>query len=313
MKEPFLINPMGVNPREKTVIPKKLFSLPGVGSFLKELSKSKPGSKKAFKLRSLLRRKGFKLSDKKTWGKSFVAKLKKKSKKSSDKKHQEFSTKKSKVESKRPEKKMKHKAKRKVHASTSEKVPNPFRHNPLLIAGLNPFKKKGGVKCMAKKKRHNPPKKSHKRKFRRNPAGGFLSGSVLSNPKSLITPIAVGVGAKIVTDRVPGFVGTTDPLTKSGVQVGIAVGGSLLVGRFLSKEAALMWLVVSMTTALSNLANHFVLDNVLGPVLGAYPPYSNVGRFLPRVVSEERLLPEPRSLSGSMSGDPVGYPFSNEV
>lgn len=325
MKEPFLINPM-----ERIKIPKGLFSRPGIGNLLKSLVKSKPTSKKAINLRSALRRKGFRLTDKKTWGKSFVAKPVKKSKK--QKKFLKRTTKLAKMSFGSPKKSSKRKTSQRKTKRKSSWVGKKLREletssprmyakgrgakvpNPLLIAGANPFKMKGGGICMAKKKKkHNPSKKHSGRKFRRNPTGGFLSGSVLSNPKALLTPVLVGIGAKVVTDRVPGFVGTTDPLTKGGVQFGIAVGGSLLVGRFVSKEAALMWLVVAMSTALSNLANHFLLDGVLGPVLNAYPNYSGMGRFLPKPITGDRMLPEPRNALGSLmeNGDPVGYPFSN--
>ena len=110
------------------------------------------------------------------------------------------------------------------------------------------------------------------RRYRRNPAAvASMGGISLSKPMSLVMPIAIGLAARIATQRAPVFLRMVAPLPRYGVQVAVAVGGGLLLNRFVGRTNAMVWTIVSGVTILESILNEFVFRTVTVSGVGAFP------------------------------------------
>lgn len=110
------------------------------------------------------------------------------------------------------------------------------------------------------------------RRYRRNPAAVATMGGIsLNRPMSLLMPIGIGLAARIATQRAPIFLGMVAPLPRYGVQVAVAVGGGILLNRFVGKTNAMVWTIVSGVTILESILNEFVFRAVAVSGIGAFP------------------------------------------
>lgn len=109
------------------------------------------------------------------------------------------------------------------------------------------------------------------RRYRRNPAAVATMGGIsLSKPFTLLMPIAVGLAARIATQRVPMFLRIVAPLPRYGVQAAVAVGGGILLNRFVGRTNAMVWTIVSGVTILESILNDYVFKTTVAGI-GAYP------------------------------------------
>lgn len=146
-------------------------------------------------------------------------------------------------------------------------------------------RRRGGVEMLDNAKRHGSPRHhDNRRRYRQNPAGvvALGDGISLSRPSTLVVPIAVGLAARIATNRLPAMVGFSSPLPKYGVQAGVAIGGGLLLNRFLGKNNAMVWTIVSGVTILENLLNDYVFGRAMAATTTSglsYEEPAGVGAF----------------------------------
>lgn len=195
---------------------------------------------------------------------------------------------------------------------------NPFLGEEVLVVGMNPKRKRKARKSSKKtavRRFSSNPRRAHKRvvrrrkhavvrykgnpvrRHRRNPVakmaalggGGEIS---LSKPQTLLIPIAIGVAARMATQKVPAMVGMTTGYMKYGVQAGVAIGGGMLLKNFVGQRNAMVWTIVSGVTIVEELLNQFVFNQAAAVAgfgafvdesqLGAYPSdvdYSNDGPY----------------------------------
>ncbi len=106
------------------------------------------------------------------------------------------------------------------------------RHNPLgEFMALNPRRSRRRV-------RRNDPARHRRRHSRRNPASTGLAISA-RRPMSLLMPAAVGAGGYFAADYIPIAIGmSATPMTRIGIKAAIAVGGGMLLSRFLGARNA---------------------------------------------------------------------------
>jgi len=211
------------------------------------------------------------------------------------------------------------KPKRKANKGrVGNRAPSRARRNPvgeeILIVGGNPvniskkpvsISKKREIKASGTRTKTmtNNPKKGKaakgpqdrksgsvggKRPYcRRNPepSGGGIS---LSRPKTLIMPLAIGIGAKMVAEKAPGMLKLTGN-SALAVQAGIALGGGLLLKKTLGNVGASVWFAVAGAIAVTGL-----LDKVLGTTLSGF---GDDIVYLPAEPDyQENYLPEDSSL-----------------
>ncbi len=103
-----------------------------------------------------------------------------------------------------------------------------------------------------------------KRQYRRNPEEGRAFPNV-KKPQTLIIPLLVGVGANVATNKVPAMLNLTGN-TKLLAQAGVAVGGGILLKKFLGPIGALVWITVAGSQVIINM-----LQNNLGLNLSDIP------------------------------------------
>lgn len=86
-------------------------------------------------------------------------------------------------------------------------------------------------------RRHNVVR-HRRRHYRRNPASTGLAISA-RRPMSLLMPAAIGAGGYFAADYIPIAIGqSASPITRLGIKVGIAIGGGMLLSRFLGAKNA---------------------------------------------------------------------------
>ena len=163
-----------------------------------------------------------------------------------------------------PPKKIRRKKSRKKKRflrSLGLKFRNPIGEEVMLV-GANPRRRR--ARGRKKKYRRNKViatnrrrvyRRRNRRRYRRNPA---LSGAInITKPQTLLMPIAVGIGAKLAVERVPGMIRILSPLPKLGVQAAIAIGGGILLKKPLGATNAAIWTVVASVFALSSFLNTY--------------------------------------------------------
>jgi len=203
------------------------------------------------------------------------------------------------------------KSKKKVNKGRGgNKAPSRARRNPvgeeILIVGGNPVSiKKQKTKSSGTRTRtmtNDPGKRKAARKpgnrkrgaankkrcyLRRNPesSGGGIS---LSRPKTLIMPLAIGIGAKMVTEKAPGMLNLTGNAAHA-VQAGIALGGGLLLKKSLGNVGAAVWFAVAGSIAVMGL-----LNQVLGTSLSGFD--DNITYLPVELAPQQNYLPADASL-----------------
>ena len=129
----------------------------------------------------------------------------------------------------------------------------------------------------------NPRRRKHNvRHRRRNPFGlggggmvGKFTGTVMDVRHW--APLAITGGLSAITGAiVPGMLGVYNPWAKYGVQIGVAVGGGMVVERVAGKEHGQAWMIVGMAMVGYSLLKEFVIQPYLPQFavgLGGYEDY----------------------------------------
>ncbi len=200
------------------------------------------------------------------------------------------------------------KTKSSPRVKAKKKIAARARHNPLgeeiLILGGNPMKVKA-KKVVARKRNSpqmNPPQKKRKsyrkkRNYRRNPGNAMIvsgrkkryrrnpeamSMPDITKPPTLIMPLLLGIGAKIVTDKVPTML-NLNGTSAIAAQLGVAVAGGILLKKVVGPFGAAIWVVVAGTTALAPLLQ----SKLAGVLSGDDIPYDPEMTY----VQEPDMLP----------------------
>ncbi|MBT9168125.1 MAG: hypothetical protein DDT19_01470 [Syntrophomonadaceae bacterium] len=143
---------------------------------------------------------------------------------------------------------------------------NPFGEE-VMIVGANPRRK------ARKRIKVNPVRKHslltmgkevvrHRR--RRNPVVSLGDSININKPMTLLYPVAVGVAARMATERIPRMLRITAPITRIGIQLAVGIGGGMLLNRFIGNTNAAVWAIVSGATILTDVVNRFVFRTALG-------------------------------------------------
>jgi hypothetical protein len=131
-------------------------------------------------------------------------------------------------------------------------------------------------------------------------------------------PLAVTGGLSAITGAVvPGMLGVYNPYAKYGVQIGVAVGGGMLVERVAGKEHGQAWMIVGMAMVGYQLLKEYVLMPYFPQFavgLGTYEDYypgSNINDVSQRIdafPSSMSAFPSAMSAYPGV-GDAGAYPY----
>lgn len=188
------------------------------------------------------------------------------------------------------------------------------RHNPVVQATTNP----------RRRRRHSVKhRRSSRRGYRRNPAimaefGRFTSS--LMNVREW-APLAVTGGLSAITGAVaPSMLGVDNPWAKLGVQTAVAIGGGIVVERFVGHRHGQAWMIVGISMVGYQLLKQFVFMPYFPQFavgLGDYQSYYPTSAYVNAddVSQQVGAFPNQMSAFPSMSGYPgvgeeVGaYPY----
>lgn len=157
----------------------------------------------------------------------------------------------------------------------------PRRHRKAAYKGWRRGHKIGGRR-VRRYHRNAPatagnPRRRYRRGYRRNPAltVGRFTSQVMNFGEWL--PLAITGGASAVVGAVtPNLIGLVNPWAKLGTQLGVAIGGGMLVENFVGREHGRAWMVVGVSMVGYQLLKQFVLVPYLPQFavgLGQYEDY----------------------------------------
>lgn len=101
-----------------------------------------------------------------------------------------------------------------------------------------------------------------KRRKRRNPP--TLVNQIVKQAPLYVT----GAGAVMATKIIPGMIKVQQPIMKYGVQLGIAIGGGMVLGKAVNRNHGVVFTTVGMATILAEILDQYVLKGAFG--LSAY-------------------------------------------
>jgi len=169
----------------------------------------------------------------------------------------------------------------------------------------------------------NPRRRRHNvRHRRRNPFGlggggmvGKFTGTIMDVRHWV--PLAVTGGLSAITGAVvPGMLGVYNPYAKYGVQIGVAVGGGMVVERVAGREHGQAWMIVGIAMVGYSLLKEFVIQPYFPQFavgLGEYEDYYPTSAYdnADNVSQQVGAFPSAMSAFPSMSDYPgVGaYPY----
>lgn len=125
--------------------------------------------------------------------------------------------------------------------------------------------------------RHRRHRRKHSYRRRHNPALSLtrFTGGIM-NVRSW-GPLAITGGLSAVTGAVvPGMIGVANPWMKYGVQAAVAIGGGMVVEKFVDKRHGETWMIVGVSMVGYQLLKEFVLQPYFPQFavgLGEYPSY----------------------------------------
>ena len=138
------------------------------------------------------------------------------------------------------------------HARSSKR--RRIRHRNPMVASANPRRRKSA------RRHYNVQHRRHRNPF------GMGSGMVSKFTGTIMdvrhwAPLAITGGLSAITGAVvPGMLGVANPYAKYGVQIGVAVGGGMVVERVVGKEHGQAWMIVGMAMVGYSLLKEFVLQ-----------------------------------------------------
>lgn len=189
-----------------------------------------------------------------------------------------------------------------------------IRHNPAMGAVTNPHRRR---------RRHNVKhRRRHHRGYRRNPAIGAEFGRFTSSLMNVRewAPLAVTGGLSAITGAVaPSMLGVDNPWAKLGVQTAVAIGGGMVVERFVGHKHGQAWMIVGVAMVGYQLLKQFVFMPYFPQFavgLGAYQDYYPVSAYDNRddVSQQVGAFPNQMSAFPNMSdypgvGETGAYPY----
>lgn len=131
------------------------------------------------------------------------------------------------------------------------------RNPPLMIVGANPRRRR-----RSRSYRRN---RVHRRSYRRNPA--ISMGGAFANVRSNIPYFVTGALSAIAISVVPGQLPanlTNAPWKKYAVQGAVAVGGGMVVGKFINSKHGTVWMIVGGAMIVADLLRTYLLQGVMG-------------------------------------------------
>ncbi len=196
-----------------------------------------------------------------------------------------------------------------------KRVRHNFFANPVAVS--NPRKRH--------KKRSHKRSVGHRRSHRRNPAIMAEFGKFTSSVMNVRewAPLAITGGLSAVTGAVvPSMLGVYNPWAKLGVQAAVAIGGGIVVERFVSQKHGQTWTTVGMAMVGYQLLKQFVFIpyfpqfavglgdyNDYYPV-SAYDNADNVSQQVGAFPNQMSAFPSGISDYPGVGGDNVGaYPY----
>jgi hypothetical protein len=123
-------------------------------------------------------------------------------------------------------------------------------------------------------------------------------------------PLAITGGLSAITGAVvPGMLGVGNPYAKYGVQIGVAVGGGMVVERVAGREHGQAWMIVGMAMVGYSLLKEFVIQPYFPQFavgLGNYEEYYPTSAYADADEVSQQVGAFPTSMSTfpSMSGYP---------
>jgi len=179
-----------------------------------------------------------------------------------------------------------------------------------------------GMTNPRRRRRHNVRHRRSYRRHRRNPAltaefGRFTSS--IMNVREW-APLAVTGGLSAITGAVaPSMLGVMNPWAKLGVQTAVAIGGGMVVERFVDKRHGQAWMIVGVAMVGYQLLKQFVFIPYfpqfavgLGDYRDYYPvsAYANQDEISQQVGAFTNLNAFPSAMSDYPGVDGVGaYPY----
>lgn len=136
--------------------------------------------------------------------------------------------------------------------------------------------------------RHNEPARRRvvhrKRHYRRNPASTGLAISA-RRPMSLLMPAAIGAGGYFAADYIPIAIGqSASPITRLGIKAAIAIGGGMVLGKFLGAKSAAAFSLGVGINVLNDVLKTYVFQTAVSAAgLGAFvrPRLTGMGAMTP--------------------------------
>lgn len=175
----------------------------------------------------------------------------------------------------------------------------------------------GAIANPRRRRRHNVRHRRNYSRRRRNPAimaefGKFTSG--IMNVREW-APLAVTGGLSAITGAVaPSMIGVDNPWMRLGVQTAVAIGGGIVVERFVDRRHGQAWMIVGVAMVGYQLLKQFVFVPYFPQFavgLGSYQDYYPDSQYIDRndVSQQVGAFPQLSAYPG-VGGDEVGaYPY----
>lgn len=174
------------------------------------------------------------------------------------------------------------------------RIVNPFGEG-VMIVGANPKRRKGVKKSKrsyrvnepGRKRRHsysmkrrNEPGRKYVRHYRRRnaPRSSATAMTVsMRRPMGLLMPVVAGTGGFLAADYIPAAIGmSTSPLTRIGIKAGIALGGGMVVSKFMGSRGGYAFAIGAGINAFNDVVRTYVFKTGVTAGLGAFAPHRRV-------------------------------------
>lgn len=163
---------------------------------------------------------------------------------------------------------------------------NPFGEEVMIVG--NPRKRKHAKKRKPRRNEPDPGRRyyaksrgrSSRKRSRRNPARSTGLAISPRRPMSLLMPVMVGTGGFFAADYLPATLGmSASPLTRIGIKAAVAIGGGMLLSRFLGAKNAVAFSFGVGINILNDVLRTYVLGSSAVTGLGAFTRRSQLGAF----------------------------------
>ncbi len=126
------------------------------------------------------------------------------------------------------------------------------------------------------RRRHNPVR-HYRRRYRRNPARSGAVAISFRRPMGLLMPAIAGTGGFFAADYIPAAIGMSDsPLTRIGIKVGIAYGGSMVVSKFMGAKSGYAFAIGAGINMFNDILKTYIFKTGTVTGFGAFAPRGRV-------------------------------------